>query len=88
MNVLEIVRAAIPNADESLAEAIVWGRTPYPFAPVTAKSLYHAAYRWQRASKHGVQLCEFCDRPAAGKWLCERCDAALSRTDGSPEGRT
>lgn len=79
MNALQIVRAAIPGADESTADAILWGRTPYPFAPVTARDLYRAADRLQRATVRGFALCEFCDRRATRGSLCADCDRALHR---------
>jgi hypothetical protein len=80
VNALRIIRAAIPDASEEFADMIVWGRTPYPFAPVTPRSLYRAADRWRRACERGVQLCEFCDRIAApDEWMCPNCTAALNR---------
>jgi hypothetical protein len=80
MNALDIVRAAIPNADKGLAEAILWGRTPFPVGSVDAKSLYRAASRFRRATDHGLTLCEWCDKTAKpGEYVCTSCAMALSR---------
>ena len=81
MTFAEVIRAAIPNADEATLDHVLWGRTPFPMGKVTARSLYKAASAFRRACEHGVQLCDFCDRPAVkGCWTCERCAAALSPT--------
>lgn len=65
MTALDIVRAAIPGADERLAEAILWERTIFPCGSVTARDLYLAAARFRRAALKGVELCVWCDRVAA-----------------------
>jgi len=39
----EIIRKAIPNADDELCEFILWGRTPFPAGSITARDLYQAA---------------------------------------------
>jgi len=77
MTVLEIVRAAIPNADQILAEAILWERTSYPCGSVTPRDLYRAAARFHRASAKGVELCEWCDRVAVSTALCLSCQQRL-----------
>lgn len=79
MTPAEIIRNAIPDAPDDLVEHIVWGRTPFPFAPLTAKDFYKAASRYRRASKKGKQLCDFCDRLAVRRFRCEQCDDALAR---------
>lgn len=71
----QIIRGAIPQADEAICEHILWGRTPFPFAKVTAREIYKAADRFRRAGAHGIHLCEFCDRPAVDGWNCEKCKA-------------
>lgn len=77
MEVLDVVRAAIPEADESLCEYVIWGRTPYPCSPLTAKDVYRAAYRLKRATDSGKKLCDWCDRLATQGDLCDKCRAAL-----------
>lgn len=74
----EVVRAAIPGADDSLCDYILWERTPYPVGVITAKSLYRAASRVWRAHKQGFQLCEHCDNVAEPhQYACRQCRAAL-----------
>lgn len=80
MTPAEIVRRAIPTADDALCEHIVWGRTPFPCGAITARDLFYAALRWQRAMRSGRRLCEMCDRLAMrNDWLCRPCDEALQR---------
>lgn len=80
MTPAEIIRAAIPGATDSDVEHVLWGRTPFPFAPLTARSLYRAASRFRRATAHGISLCDFCDRIAQpGDWVCSSCRDALRR---------
>ncbi len=68
----DIIKQAIPDADEALCEYILWGRTCFPAGTITAKSLYKAAARWRRANINFIQLCDFCDRPAlAGEFECK-----------------
>jgi len=79
-DVLDIVRAAIPNADQTLAEAILWERTSYPCGSVTPRDLYRAAARFHRASAKGVELCALCDRVAdQGMWECLRCARVMKK---------
>ena len=78
MNVSQIIRAAIPEASDELCEHILWSRTPFPVGAVNAKSLYCAASRLDRAHKHGLVLCEFCDNVRTHKWTCDRCEEYLS----------
>lgn len=80
MKLLQIVRAAIPDATPEYAEHILWGRTPFPMTKISAKEIYKAASRMQRAYLHHLRLCEFCNRIARqDQWTCERCQAALDR---------
>lgn len=79
MDAARIIYAAIPNAPDFVVDHIIWGRTPYPFAEVTAKSLYKAASRYKRASDNGIQLCDLCDRPAIANDLCNICRTALDK---------
>jgi hypothetical protein len=79
MTPAQIVRAAIPGADGYLCEHILWGRTPFPFAPVTARSLYKAAASWRRATAKGIVLCDFCHRLAEpDQRTCKGCAMALA----------
>lgn len=74
----DVIRMAIPNADEGTCDHVLWGRTAYPFGNVTARTLYRAAARVRRAGEHGLRLCDFCDRVAQPeRWECARCDAVL-----------
>ena len=83
MNALEVVRAAIPNADAALAHDILWSRTPFPIGRVSVRELYIAADRVRRAGEHKLRLCEFCDRKAEGQdTLCRIC-ARIFRHGGS-----
>ena len=78
--IIEAIRAAIPNAPEDLADYILWNRTPYPFGKITARSLYKAASRFERAGRSGKGLCEFCDNLAPeGEYACDRCKKALQK---------
>jgi hypothetical protein len=43
MTPAQIIRAAIPEADEVLCDHILWGRTPFPMGAITAQSLFKAA---------------------------------------------
>jgi hypothetical protein len=80
VNALEVVRCAIPNADAGLADAILWGRTPFPVGRVSVRQLYSAASRFRRAEDHGVTLCDWCDHKAeVDGCLCRRCHNALRR---------
>jgi len=79
MNVMQVVRAAIPGASEQLCEHILWGRTAFPVGRVWPRDLYRAADRLRRATEKGIELCEFCDAiTEPGKMACNRCDAALT----------
>lgn len=74
----QIIRAAIPGADDGLCEHILWGRTPFPVGRVTARDLYRAASGFHRAAVKGVQLCDFCEKPVdPDAYVCERCSNAL-----------
>lgn len=78
--VLEIVRAAIPGADESDAEHILWGRTPFPMTRVPAREIYKAASGARRAYQNGLILCDHCERVANfDRYLCASCADGLGR---------
>lgn len=81
-DIRDIIRAAIPDADDALCEYIVWARTHYPMAPVAAQMLYKAALQYRRATDKGLQLCEFCDRLAENQTeqclpTCAHCRTVL-----------
>jgi uncharacterized paraquat-inducible protein A len=77
-DVVEICRAAKPDADEGWCQHILWGRTPFPFMRVTAQSLYRAAHRQARAERNGRILCDHCDAIAQpDAYICSKCEAAL-----------
>ncbi len=81
MTPYEVVRKAIPDADDDLCSFIVWGRTGFPAFWKTdnpACEIFEAARRWLRATTNGRQLCEFCDRQITdGKDLCPSCAGIL-----------
>ena len=78
MTYAEVIRCAIPDADDSVCDHVLWGRTPFPMRSVWAKELYRAAFRWRRATSKGIMLCGFCDRIAeAGKYECTKCREVL-----------
>ncbi len=75
-----IIRNAIPSADDELCNHILWGRTPFPAGSITARDLYQAARRLDRATKNKKILCELCDRIAAeNSYTCLHCDDVLSK---------
>lgn len=75
---IDVVRAAIPGADENLCDFILWEMTPYPAGKITAQSLYKAASRFKRASENNVRLCDFCEnRAEPGQYMCSRCSVAM-----------
>ena len=78
MNSSDIIRAAIPEADDGLCEHILWGRTPFPCGKVTARSIYQAASAYKRAANNNLNLCDFCHRVAIKNDLCESCRTALT----------
>lgn len=77
MTALDIVKAAIPGADQDLAQHVLWARTPFPIGAVSAHDLYRAASRYRRAIEQGLRLCDWCDRVCGDELLCERCASAL-----------
>lgn len=79
MTPADCIRAAIPEADDALCDHIVWGRTPFPFAKLSARDFYRAASRFKRAQDRGVRLCDFCDNIAIDGWNCNACNEALSQ---------
>ena len=84
--VQDVVSAAIPGADASLAQFVLWSRTPFPVGQVSARDIFKAAYRWKRAIVRGRRLCDWCDRiTGAEELLCAHCAAALSREKRTPE---
>lgn len=84
-----VIRAAIPDADESDIDHILWGRTPFPCRSVTARELYRAASGWRRAVAGGKRLCDHCHRLADDNdgWECLRCEtgrrAAVAQLEAS-----
>jgi len=79
MTPADCIRAAIPGASDDLCEHIVWGRTPFPFAKLSARDFYKAASRFRRAADHGIKLCDLCDNIAVDGWTCQACTDALSQ---------
>lgn len=80
MNAERIIKAAIPDADDSVMSHILWGMTPYPCGRITAKSLYKAASRFKRATANSITLCDLCDNKAVeGGYNCQKCLDALER---------
>lgn len=80
MNAEQIIKAAIPSATDELINYIVWGRTPFPFGPVSAKHLYKAASGYQRAMANNISLCELCDNKVpTGEYTCDRCESVLEK---------
>lgn len=78
MSAETVIRAAIPDADKSTIDHIIWGRTPFPFKALTPKSLFKAASAYRRACDRGVILCDLCHRIAReNAWTCVRCNDAL-----------
>lgn len=74
----DVIRAAIPDADDALCSHILWGRTPYPMGTITARGLYKAASGFARAGANNRRLCDHCHREAlSGKWECQRCQDVL-----------
>lgn len=79
----KIIKAAIPNASTEYCDWLLWSRTSYPFGKVTAKNLYKAASRLNRAHKNGLRLCELCDNIAIQESsLCKRCSMILPKNPG------
>lgn len=90
MLICDIIRAAIPGASDATVDHVLWGRTPYPFKPLTARDIYRAASRCRRAGEHGLTLCDHCNRIAeTGKWECKGCREGLEslNTDSSDTSR-
>lgn len=82
MNAAQIVRAAMPMADDATIGHILWGRTAYPFCGPEdfARKLFKAASAWSRATAKRIRLCELCHRVARpGQWDCQHCHDALER---------
>lgn len=83
MQIQDVIRAAIPDADENLCEHVIWGRTPYPCRALSAKDIYRAAHRLKRATDAGRRLCDWCDRLAVQGSICNTCRSALRSNEGS-----
>lgn len=85
MKIYAIIRSAIPNATDEICEHILWGRTTYPMGVITARSLYGAAKRFDRANKKNIRLCDFCDRIVRENRtecdICAQCRKALLTTN-------
>jgi len=80
----EIIKAAIPTANEDMCEYILWNRTPYPMAKVSARMLFKAASRTARAYRNGFRLCELCDNLAdADGFECRSCRESLEEVRGA-----
>jgi hypothetical protein len=81
MTFQECIRKAIPNASDATVEHVLWGRTAFPFEAWAnpARVVYKAADRFRRASEKGIELCDFCNRIAVHRSLCEQCHRALHR---------
>jgi len=74
MLMYQIIKGAIPDADDALCEYILWEKTSFPFGKLTAKILYKAASRVSRAHKNRIKLCDFCDNQTSGSdSVCRRC---------------
>ena len=79
MNIQQIIKAAIPDADETVCDLILWERLPYPFAKLTAKDIYKAAHRFKRVAAKGGRLCDFCEKLVErDNRTCDICKNSLS----------
>jgi len=79
MTTHEIIKAAIPNADDETCSFILWARTPFPVGAITARSLFDSARRFKRASDKNIRLCDFCNRIAEdNRSVCAKCHKALT----------
>lgn len=79
-SVADIVRCGMPGATDDDVEHVIWERTPFPCAPVSARSTYVAARRLYRPNCNGVVLCDHCDnKTERGELVCGKCAAALGR---------
>lgn len=77
MDASDIIKAAIPDADEKLCNFILWNRTPFPFA-LNPRQLYKSASGYFRAESNGRTLCDFCSNEAeSGDYTCIACNNAL-----------
>jgi len=70
MTINTAIKTGYPGATDEICEYILWSRTAFPFALMTAKILYKAANTFYRAKKSGVRLCDFCDRIEYKNRLC------------------
>jgi len=79
MTFADVIRSAVPGADASECEHILWGMTPYPCGPVSARDLYKAASRYKRAGANGIRLCDCCSNKAADEYeyYCKPCGDVL-----------
>jgi|KBSMisStaDraftv2_1062788.scaffolds.fasta_scaffold308963_2 hypothetical protein len=77
MTIDQIIRAALPGADDATVEHVLWGRTHFPFGPMTPQYLFKKADGFRRAEKNGRRLCDFCHRLAVDGWNCRQCKDAL-----------
>lgn len=74
MNFKEIIKKAIPDANDAICDHILWGRTPFPFVKMGARTLYKAASGFSRACNNNRILCDFCHNEAKTKEaVCEKC---------------
>jgi len=85
MNIIDVVKAAVPDASKEFVEWLLWSRTPYPVGGVTARSLYKTASRWKRATTNKRNMCELCDNLAIHGTLCKTCHNAMYSNDKGVE---
>lgn len=83
MTFQELIRAALPGADDATVDYVLWNRTPFPF-DTDPKMLFKKARSYARACANGRQQCELCDNLARpGEWECQRCADALESVRNS-----
>lgn len=83
MNAEQIIRSAIPNADDAIIDYILWERTPFPCRTQSARELYLAAYRQNRAWANEIQLCDLCDNKVTNDGhVCDKCRSLLDSARG------
>ena len=79
MTPTQIVHAAMPGADQSLVEHVLWGMTPFPMGEVTARTIYKAASRCRRAAENDRILCDCCPNivDPSYRFYCKPCGDVL-----------
>jgi len=77
-----IARQYFPDFDDDEIGWVIWNRTGYPCfwdGPDAETSFRTQLAEYAAAKKRGVDLCEFCTRPAmAEQWLCAHCEEVMS----------